>query len=92
MAYLLHTNCIADTIKPANGSVFTLEELQSFVGGYIEIVPIGSTHLLVIDEEGKLKGKPINEAATLHARRNGCIAPDDVIVGDALFCDNIEVD
>ena len=32
------------------------EEIKNFVGGYIETLPIDNTHLIVCDEEGKLKG------------------------------------
>ena len=36
-----------------------LEDLQKFVGGYIEVVPTYFTNVVVIcDEEGRLKGKP----------------------------------
>lgn len=41
----------------------SLSELQKMVGGLIELVDLGDTHI-VLDEEGKLKDKPINERAT----------------------------
>ena len=53
----------------------TLEECQEFVGGYIEIVHYGNKQI-VVDEEGLLKGKPINVDATEEANRT--------IVGDAM--------
>ena len=37
-----------------------LETLQSIVGGYIEMIPIGDTMAMIVDEEGKLKGKKWN--------------------------------
>lgn len=60
----------------------TLEEAQKVVGGYVELVDlyeIGEGCLLV-DEEGKLKRKPINELATKLYNKlfNG------VIVGDVI--------
>ena len=43
----------------------TLTEMQKFVGGYIEVVQSSDTkHDIVLDEEGKLKGKPLNKEAT----------------------------
>jgi|GEM_PF-4626087 hypothetical protein len=61
-----------------------LHSLQGLVGGEIEIITLSKFNALVIDEEGKLKGKARNERATkyLHALR-----PDmanDYIVGTAL--------
>ena len=78
-------------IKP-NGMVeqidceyITLDYLQSEVDGYIETVRIKDTpnrHLLmVIDEEGKLKNKPINDLAGKIAY----IRFDDYIVGDVVI-------
>lgn len=37
-----------------------LENLQTYVGGYIETVTIGSDWTIICDEEGRLKGKPYN--------------------------------
>ena len=53
----------------------TLEKCQEFVGGYIEIVRYGNKQI-VVDEEGLLKGKPINVDATEEANRT--------VVGDAM--------
>jgi hypothetical protein len=83
------------TLLKADGSTrniterLTLATMQRVVGGYIELVTIGGTpdrrDMLVVDEEGLLKQKPINQAATAlyrgtPARHNG------VIVGDAIRC------
>lgn len=38
----------------------TLEALQELVGGYIEVVGIGNGLLLVMNEEGKIRGLPEN--------------------------------
>ena len=38
----------------------TLKALQEFVGGYIEVYPIGDDLLVVLNEEGKFNGmKPV---------------------------------
>ena len=52
-----------------------LHVFQEIVGGYIECFPIFDNVLCVCDEEGKLKGLPINFAFE-----------GDVIVGDVFFC------
>jgi DNA-binding CsgD family transcriptional regulator len=77
---------ITGTIRELPHREPTLEELQAAVGGYIEILLIRYGALdahLVFDEEGKLKGKLVNRAATMLARSAG-IALDDYIVGDAV--------
>lgn len=78
MATWMKTNGECVTVEPKNGSDFTLEELKKFVGGYIEIVHMGES-LLVVNEEGKLNGLPVNYAASnLYMR--------EVLVGDVLMC------
>lgn len=76
------------TTMPIAGPL-TLPMMQCLVGGWIEIVTIGGTHerrdILIVDEEGLLKQKPLNEPATqlyrggARIRRHG-----GVIVGDAI--------
>lgn len=50
-------------VVPKNGKCFTLEELQGFVGGYIERVQTPQGNMYV-DEEGLLKGKRTNLTAS----------------------------
>lgn len=38
----------------------TLGMFQALVDGYIETVPIGRGVLAIVDDEGTLKGKPVN--------------------------------
>jgi hypothetical protein len=38
----------------------TLEGLQGIVGGYIEVVPVGSGILMICNEEGKFNGSEPN--------------------------------
>lgn len=65
-------------VEPKNGSDFQLEELQKFVGGYIEIVRLNDSELLVVDEEGLLKHRPLNVTASRDA--------GFMVVGDVLRC------
>ena len=79
--------------KQANHDDMSLEGLQQAVGGYIQIISLQSEYepqtSLVIDEEGKLKGKPINKQATFMARHT--IFPSDSIVGDVVICRDDEL-
>ena len=53
-----------------------LEALQKAVGGYIETVTIASDCCLIVDEEGRLKDKPLN----ITASRFGLPLVGDVLV------------
>ena len=70
-------------VNPKDGKKFTLEELQGFVGGYIERIPVKGG-FMYLNEEGKLKDLPRNERATQLALDSQGIFPDDYICGDAL--------
>ena len=63
----------------------TLSDAQKFVGGYVEVVKVRDG-ILIIDEEGKLKDKPVNEVASkMYADPHG---DQDIIVGDAIYIPN----
>ena len=62
----------------------TLEELQKIVGGYIEVVYAPNGDQIILDEEGRLKGKPINEDASEHWRGDNWRTFNSNIVGDAV--------
>lgn len=89
MATLITTDGKVKEITPQCGSAFTLEELQKAVGGYIEIVHIDRDFDMVVNEEGKLKMLPVNETATRLYRK--ARYTDDVIVGNALLCNQTEI-
>lgn len=57
----------------------TLEALQGAVGGYIEVVNLGDA-AVIVNEEGKLKGRPANFMITAP---NGVA---ELICGAAVFC------
>lgn len=73
-------------VSPKNGKTFSLEELQGFVSGYIEMVAVSSDRVLIINEEGRLKNLPYNDAASRLVHRQ------HEIVGDVLFCRLSEVE
>ena len=83
MATLIKSTGEELTVSPAKGKYFTLKELQNYVGGYFETLPVATTQLMVVNEEGKLINLPINKRATDIALEN-CIL--DIIVGDVLIC------
>jgi len=63
----------------------SLSDAQKFVGGWVEVVQVNDG-ILIIDEEGKLKDKPVNEVASkMYADKYG---DEDIIVGDAIFIPN----
>lgn len=97
MALLIATNGTVGEVKPENGTSFSLEELQGFVGGYIQILNRlkradfnggvffkvrPDTHIMVINEEGKNDDLPFNSIAT-NIYEYG---DDDPIVGDVVIC------
>lgn len=90
MAVVIKTDNTIDVLHPKNNKVFTLEELKSVVGGYIEIVPLNEGYSMVINEDGKLLNLPINVVATRVYRASRNIY--DIIVGNVLICNNKEID
>lgn len=78
-------------MKPANGSIFSYEELKDSIGGgWIEIVGLPDGRMIVCDEEGKLKGFAVNASAT--EVWVSAFGPTDVLVGDILIADAGEVE
>lgn len=70
-------------VTPSNGTDFSLEELQGFVGGYIEIIRLGDNRLIIVNEEGKILGLPKNTFVTKIIQSAG---RQDIIVGNVLIC------
>ena len=82
---LLTVTGAAIGVAPANGNNYTLEELQTIVGGLIEIVTLTANTIMVVNEEGK-GCLPKNLKATVMAKALGAIFPEDHIAGNALLC------
>lgn len=92
MALLLKTDGPPVFVVPENGTDFSLSELQGFVGGYIKIRPLLGIHsgsILVLNEEGKLRGLPFNRTATFLYQVSYGV--NDFIVGDVLLCESNQV-
>ena len=78
MAQLIRSNGELIEVTPKNGTDFKWEELKDMIGGYIEIVRLRNGNMLVVDEEGKVKKRPVNIVASQLAGQ--------AIVGDVVFC------
>ena len=89
MAKIIYCDGTSKHVEPKNGKDFSLEELQSIVGGYIEIHLLNNNLIMVINEEGKLCDLEYNAVATNEYRR--VYATTDWIVGDVLICDSNQV-
>ena len=67
MARHIKSNDVVTEVTPQNGKSFSLQELQGFVGGYIELVRLPGKQFMVVNEEGLLKDLPSNFGASLIA-------------------------
>ena len=68
----------------------TLEEAQAFVGGMVECITFPNGDLLIVNEEGKLMGLPLNpEATTLwratFTKDKYAFGYNDFVVGPAIL-------
>lgn len=90
MAQIIKTNGETIDVKPKNGKDFKLRELQKIVDGYIEIVWLPNDKIMVVNEDGKLRGLETNvEATRIYYNTFGY---KDIIVGDVLLCDANQVE
>lgn len=79
MAKIIKTSGEMVGVEPENGKYFGLEELHSFVDGYIELLYLSDGRLMVVNEEGKLRKQPYNPVASSFAGQH--------IVGNVLLCE-----
>ena len=89
MAQIIKTTGEVIETQPKNGTDFSLEELQTIVGGYIEVVSLRDGRLVCCDEQGKCKGKDRNHKATDIFQ--AALPTRDFLVGDVLVCDVNEI-
>ena len=98
MATLLKVDGTTQQVRPERGSKFTLEELQGYVGGYIEILHLDimdvrrRSLMLIINEEGKLNNLHPNDWTTCLFDVFSKPLVSDYIAGPALLVDSSEVD
>ena len=95
MATLYKIDGTQKTVTPAAGAnaAFTLKEMQTLVGGLIELVYLdpNGDRALVVNEEGKVDDLPFNQLATDLATEAHALIFGDVIVGDAVLVTNAEM-
>ena len=84
-AKIIYTDKEAEDYTPKNGKTFALTEMQEIIGGYIEPIRLNDGRMIIVDEEGKSKGKAVNIPATNILRRDHYTT--DYIVGTAIVCD-----
>lgn len=77
-SYIIKADGTQVPYAPANGKTFTLKEMQTAVGGYIERVGTYQNKGIWANEEGLLRRLPVNEKASHLCYRE--------IVGDVLVC------
>ena len=84
-AKIIYTDKEAEDYTPKNGKTFELTEMQEIVGGYVEPIRLNDGRMIIVDEDGKSKGKAVNIPATNILRRDHFTT--DYIVGTAIVCD-----
>ena len=82
-SYLIKANGIVIAIRPKRRKYFSLKELQDYVDGYIEIVRLPISRILIINEEGLLRHLPNNRIASMLAGAE--------IVGNVVLCNSQQV-
>lgn len=81
---LFKTDGTEMNVQPKNERDYSLEELQKYVGGYIEIVHLfDKKRIMVVNEEGAINGMQLNLTASRFAIRP--------IFGDVLVCSSDRV-
>ena len=75
---------------PSANLIYTLEELQAAVSGYIELVTLSTGYWMVVNENGRLFNLPHNALASELAMRHNPYPSEstgrDDIRGDVLVC------
>lgn len=93
MALLLIPGTTPVEVKPTRGARFTMKQVQTLVGGYVELIS-GITHMdarytvMAVDEEGKIKkgrGTEVNRLATAYTGEK------HLVVGPALLLSRDEM-
>lgn len=84
-AKIIYTDKETEDYTPKNGRTFALTEMQEIIGGYVEPIRLNDGRMIIVDEDGKSKGKAVNIPATNILRRDHFTT--DYIVGTAIVCD-----
>ena len=88
MAQIIDVYGNVTEVEPTNGTDFTLTELQNYLGGVIEILPL-KERVMVLYRDAHLAGREENRLATREVTRvHGTIGR---IIGPALICTQEEI-
>lgn len=91
MGTIIKTNGEKINVEPKNGKHYSLKEMQNIVGGFIEIVYLKDSRIMIVNEEGKVNGLDFNDAATAVLEESYPYS-GDFVVGDVLLCNTDEVE
>lgn len=86
MAMLFPVNGDPITVKPANGTNFTIEELWKIIGGYVECLTLDNGEIAIFDEEGgtNLKNLPYNSSGSRYVSKR--LKYSICLLGPVLIC------
>lgn len=90
MAQYIQANGTVTRVTPAYGAAFSLQEMQSYVGGYIEALQLRDGRIMFLNEDGKRLDLAYNAAADIVAHQRGGLPPYDHIVGNVLITSRAE--
>ncbi len=85
MARWIQTDGTDTMVAPANGGAFILQEMNIFVGGYLEAIKLTDTLVMYINEDGIRLHLPMNIIATRVLRANCVEHMNTIIVGNVLI-------
>lgn len=92
MAFLIKATGERFHVSPDNGTKFTLKEIHSMIGGYMECHNMRDGQIFVCNEDGPTLNLPPNPVASAififacpHVRFN-------TVVGNVLICTRLEMD
>lgn len=82
MALLIKADGTEATVQPHNGTKFTLDELQAYVGGYIELLTAADGRWMWVNEDAIRRCLPRNETAShlLHPKYGVLYVLGDVLI------------
>lgn len=84
LSYFIKSDGSVLPVMPDQDPTFNTRELHDFIGEKIELVCYTRDgYALFRNQEGRLKGLPINEAATSLCREENGV--DEIIAGNALL-------
>jgi hypothetical protein len=91
MATLIKTNGEISQFLPQNEKMFTLKELQSVVGGFIQTLKLPNGETLVCNENGVGLKLDVNKLATFLVQKSYEGAKTQNFFGNVLFVTDCEI-